>query len=380
MIKMKNFKTLAIASFSIMTGFVMIFFILLSMSSNSKYLKLKNAFKSSYTSYIGSSSTSRVNSIEVQLGDQVEEGQILLMLDKTALESEKQILTNELLILESELEERKGFLKQIETNIGFQSKKYEYERRIQETKKENYANLLEIAKERYSAVKGLYDNGHISLAEFQNVAEEYERLNNEYEVISLENNSLEEIEISAVNQGILYDGEKIVVSKGEVEYQINSIETKIEIQKEKIKLAEQKIENSVIRSPQAGKVCDVLVSVGEIVRIGDKLLAISNNEEEWVEAYINEKNLRFIKEGTKVRIFFKAYPDLAVNGQVEAISQVIEQNYSTSKYELKINEESMGYDSKYNKYLRVKIAYTFDDFQIPNGISALVLVEKEKVR
>lgn len=380
MINMKNLKTFGIASISLVTGFLLIFFIILSMSANGKYLKIKNAFKSSYTSYVGSSSTARVNSIEVQIGDFVEEGQVLCHLDRAALESEAQILTDQLRILENELQEKKGFLKQVETNIGFQTKKIFYEKKIKDKKLENCKMQLEIAEEKYEAVTELYKKKYIRLAEYQSAREKYQMLKNEYELLVLEHLSLQDIELKAVRQGVFYDGGKVVVSKDEIAHKIAAIETKIEIQKEKINFTRQKIDDAVIRSPRSGKVCDVLVSVGEIVQVGDKLLAISNAEEEWVEAYINEKHLRFIKEGTKVRIYFKAYPDLALDGQVEAISQVIQQSYSTSKYELKINEEAMGYDSKYSKYLRVKIAYQFEDFTIPNGISALVLVEKENVK
>lgn len=380
MIEMKNIKTLGIASLSLMVGFLLIFFIILSMSTNNKYLKIKNAHKASDTSYIGSSSTARVNSIEVQIGDFVKEGQVLLILDKAALESEEQILTNQLRILESELQEKKGFYKQIEKNIGFQRKKFLYEKKIQDKKLENCKRQLDIAEKKYLAVEDLYKKKYIRLVEFQSAEEKYQMLKNEYELLSLESNSLQDIEMKATKQGIFYDGGKIVVSQEEIAHQIAAIETKIEIQEEKIKFTRQKIENSVVKSPKSGKICDVMVSVGEIVQLGDKLMAISNSGEEWVEAYINEKHLRFIKEGTKVKIYFKAYPDLAIEGKVEAISQVIQQNYSTSKYELKINEESPGYDSKYNKYLRVKIAYMFTDFEIPNGISALVLVEKETIK
>ena len=84
----------------------------------------------------------------------------------------------------------------------------------------------------------------------------------------------------------------------------------IKIQEEKIKaLKAQKekleidIKDSVITSPVNGVILTRYKEIGSIATSGEAILEIAKNDEFWVRAYIDEKNLGDIKPGLKMQVF-----------------------------------------------------------------------------
>ena len=73
----------------------------------------------------------------------------------------------------------------------------------------------------------------------------------------------------------------------------------LEIQAEKLKID---LNDSVIKAPVDGVILTRFKEIGAITNAGESILEIAKNDEFWVRAYIDEKNLGNIKPGLKMSI------------------------------------------------------------------------------
>ncbi len=92
---------------------------------------------------------------------------------------------------------------------------------------------------------------------------------------------------------------------------------------ESLKLAEEQLEETVLRAPRAGQVLKVLGHEGETS--GKPLLKIGNTEQMFVVAEVYETDVGLVKAGQKAQITSPSLPK-AVNGTVERVGRLIHKN------------------------------------------------------
>ena len=94
---------------------------------------------------------------------------------------------------------------------------------------------------------------------------------------------------------------------------------------ENLKLAEARLERTVIRAPLAGAILKILTRAGESI---DKkpILKMGNTKAMYAVAEVYETDVRQVQPGQRATITSKAFPDLKIAGSVERIGAIIHKN------------------------------------------------------
>lgn len=81
-------------------------------------------------------------------------------------------------------------------------------------------------------------------------------------------------------------------------------------------------------APADGIVSKKNVQVGQVVAIGEPLMAVANNKKVWVVANFKETQLKNMRVGQEVEIEVDAYSDTTFTGKVESIAQATGARFS----------------------------------------------------
>ena len=92
--------------------------------------------------------------------------------------------------------------------------------------------------------------------------------------------------------------------------------------KKQIELEEVSNSHRLIRSPVAGIIDRVYKYPGEYVEEGESILILHNKDKYWLEAHVDEDNIRHVQMGQQVIIEFEAYPFKEFLGKVQRIGSV----------------------------------------------------------
>jgi Cu(I)/Ag(I) efflux system membrane fusion protein len=80
----------------------------------------------------------------------------------------------------------------------------------------------------------------------------------------------------------------------------------------------------VIRSPQSGHVIQRDVVRGSYVAVGTSLFEVADLSTVWIEAYVYEKDLPFLREGMQVEAWVEAVPNRAFTGTIALVHPHVE--------------------------------------------------------
>ena len=97
------------------------------------------------------------------------------------------------------------------------------------------------------------------------------------------------------------------------------------------------LEERQIRSPVNGIVDIIFKNLGEYVEDANEILVLHNPENIWIEANIEEDQIRHLKIGQPVKVDFNAYPFDSFTGEVTYIGRVTLSDLALSKSDLSDN-------------------------------------------
>lgn len=373
-----NFRTILIAGASIVFGIVIIVCIIAFAQVNSNYFKVKNAYKSGTMIYIGSQITSRVESITREIGSEVKKGDVLITLNPMDIEKSVDVLKDELASLENTLKEKQVFYSESLKILKYLNKRNEYLAKIKEKDVETYDNMNKNASNKLNTFNDNYKIGALSAMEMKQAEDEYNHARNQYEVGKLDMELFKNVHINAASEGIIFDGDKVLFSKRDIENQMEILSNQIKMVNERIRRQMKDYDKSLLRSPVDGVINEIMINSGEVVQPGQKLMTITPPGNEWVDAYVNEKDIRHIRLGAKTKVIFKSLPSKVFQGRVTYISSSIQpENLETSAYGMKVKNSSAGYNDDTDKFIKIRVDYISEGIQLPSGISATVLIAEK---
>jgi membrane fusion protein (multidrug efflux system) len=129
--------------------------------------------------------------------------------------------------------------------------------------------------------------------------------------------------------------------------------------------AQLNLANAVIKSPINGIVVQVPVEVGENIQVGQTMLAISDLDNTWISANIEEGKFDRLKVGQGVQVQIDAYPGITFNGQVSELGGATQ-----STFGLIPTENTSGNYTKVTQYLSCKITVDKKGLVLKPGMSA----------
>ena len=130
-----------------------------------------------------------------------------------------------------------------------------------------------------------------------------------------------------------------------------------------------------LRSPVKGVVAKKTSHRGEFVKAGQPVFMVVDSSRYWVEANVDETEIRFVKPGNKATVKLDSYPGVQFDGQVVDVGST-----TTSEFSLFSPHKLTGVFIKSTQKLPVKIAVENIDGILRVGMLAVVRIEKPEAQ
>ena len=130
-----------------------------------------------------------------------------------------------------------------------------------------------------------------------------------------------------------------------------------------------------LRSPVKGMVVKKNAHPGEFVQPGQPVFMVVDSSRYWVEANVDETQIRFVRPGNKATVRLDSYPGVQFDGEVTDVGGA-----TTSEFSLFSPQKLTGVFIKSTQKLPVKIAVKNTDGILRVGMLAVVRIEKPEGR
>ncbi len=124
-----------------------------------------------------------------------------------------------------------------------------------------------------------------------------------------------------------------------------------------------------LKAPFAGKVVRIAVQAGETVSSGQTVLSLTQGDNTWINANIEENKVNRLQPSQQVDISIDTYPGKVFSGTVESVGEV-----SQSTFALFSSESTAGSFTKVNQRVPVKISVDTQGLVFRAGTSAQVKI------
>ena len=133
----------------------------------------------------------------------------------------------------------------------------------------------------------------------------------------------------------------------------------------------RKLQLTVIRSPVSGVVVKKSANRGEVTQVGQPIYMIVDSSRFWVEANVEETEIRFVQPGHSVIIKVDSYPDREFAGKVTEVGGA-----TVSEFSLFNPQKLTGQFIKSTQRLPVKISVVNNDGLLKVGMLAVVRIKR----
>lgn len=133
----------------------------------------------------------------------------------------------------------------------------------------------------------------------------------------------------------------------------------------------RKLQLTVIRSPVSGVVVKKSANRGEVTQVGQPIYMIVDSSRFWVEANVEETEIRFVQPGRSVVIQVDSYPDREFAGKVTEVGGA-----TVSEFSLFNPQKLTGQFIKSTQRLPVKISVANKDGLLKVGMLAVVRIKR----
>ena len=306
--------------------------------------------------------TARIDSLTKTEGDQVTRDEILATLDRRELEIQIQQAEADLDRLTSKAkQEAMG----IELHLARQKEEVAKAEAALRASRYNYDDALAHAVQ----AKDDWHRNH-KLFEKQLVpAQELDRAKTMLRQ--------SEAQMSAMLEKIK-EGESLLdlarIKAGEIEVMQAELQArKAEMRRAVAVLADlrRKLQLTVIRSPVSGIVVKKSANRGEVTQVGQPIYMIVDSSRFWVEANVEETEIRFVQPGHSVIIQVDSYPNREFSGKVTEVGGA-----TVSEFSLFNPQKLTGQFIKSTQRLPVKISVVNSDGLLKVGMLAVVRIKR----
>ena len=133
----------------------------------------------------------------------------------------------------------------------------------------------------------------------------------------------------------------------------------------------RKLQLTSIHSPVAGIVVKKSARSGEVVHVGQPIYMVVDSSRYWVEANIDETEIRFVQPGSPVIIRVDSYPNEQFEGRVIEVFGA-----TVSEFSLFTPQKLTGQFIKSTQRIPVKISVTNNNGLLKVGMLAVVRIKK----
>lgn len=152
------------------------------------------------------------------------------------------------------------------------------------------------------------------------------------------------------------------------------LSAEVERCRQRVAAAESDLDATVLRAPDDGWVIQRIVEVGGSVKVGESVLSLWLGSP-WVEAWMDEEDLREVHIGSPVDISLKAFPDARISGRVESIGVLTDREAAGAFVPATLHALFPR-----NAMVPIHIALDATDLRFQPGLSAVVGIRRGQPR
>ena len=354
---------------AVLIGFFVL--ILISLYLLIKYINYKAHYVSSDAVFVKSDTLTnlsfklpgKIEKIYVNEGDNIKKGELLAKLDTKNLEIQKNELSKNIKSLSEKIKatviQKNKLQSDINNSIKLTQEKIKKLNNLINAKKfEIKAKEIKLAKLKndYLRFQRLFNQKRISKEKFENIKTSYfafiEEINADKEKLK---SMFNDISMLKIELNINENNKKEIKKLSKL---INSMNFQKKALEEKLALINQNIKDSFIYAPFTGKVAKKFANADEVVPAGKMILSVVNLKNLYVLDLLEEKKLKGIKSGCKVKIHIDAL-DKDFNGYVSKILPA-----SAATYAILPRDISSGEFTKLQQRFYVRIRFD----KVPQGV------------
>lgn len=295
-------------------------------------------------------------------GDRVTPGEVMARLDSRDVRIQLEQA-------QAELDRTRGRVKQAERDVTLHAERNKGELPQAQAALAGYHHnlegaqaLAEKAKEDWQRTKSLFERQLLSAQELAHAETEMRQAQAGLDALR------EKIkEGEAALQLVRINRREVAVKEATIKVR------EAEVRRAEAELADlrRKLELMAIVSPVHGIVAKKTAHQGEVVQRGQPIFMVVDGSRFWVEANVEETEIRFVKPGSRVTIRVDSYPGRDFEGRVEEIGQA-----TVSEFSLFSPQKLTGQFIKSTQRLPVKISVANPDNLLKIGMLAVVWIEK----
>lgn len=197
---------------------------------------------------------------------------------------------------------------------------------------------------------------------FENLLEQKSATQQQFDGVKAEKENAEaalriaQAQVTSLNKQIEASKYQVATTQTTVATSDNSIglaELSVKQAENNLEAAKLQLSYCAITAPANGIISKKNVQKGQVVAIGQPLMAVADNQRIWVVANFKETQIEIMKEGQEVEIEVDAYSKKAFTGKVASFSQA-----TGSKFSLLPADNATGNFVKVTQRIPVKIEFT----------------------
>ncbi len=188
---------------------------------------------------------------------------------------------------------------------------------------------------------------------------------------------LEEIEqrVAALKAKLRADQARVREAQLAFESKVGSEHTEVAEAMAKLRTARYHLNNTIIRAPSDGYVCNLQLYPGAFIRLKTPVMTFVNSQEQWIVAKMNQRGIQHVQPGDHAEIAFKMYPGEVFKAEVVSIVWANGNAQGVPSGRIP-EEESLKGDDAYA--VRLKLTKNHPDYPIRFGASGLVAIFTKK--
>jgi ABC exporter DevB family membrane fusion protein len=330
----------------------------------SQHVTSKNAAVRGHLAEIGSRLNGIVSSVEVDVGDRVAKGDVLVKLEARHLVAEVQEARAEVAGLERSIEVERLQIELSRQEMG--QEEQEAIARVNQARAQVEAARIAVedADRAYELRHDLFERDGAVSSEALREAESGRR---KAQARLDEAQANLEARISA-EKGVLLTGGSLFIR----EQNVGVMEADLMRAEAKLARAEAELEGATIRAPEDGAILRRIIQPGGSVEGGQPIMSMWLGEEMWVEAWVEEEDIGHVRVGGKVTVTLQSFPGREFTGVVDKIGLATDLEMPDSEV-----PQPRGTRMKGAPVVGVRILLDDPPSELLPGLSAVVAIDKE---
>ncbi len=313
--------------------------------------------------------TSEVENTYFEVGDTVNEGDLLFTVDSSKINDQIKQLDSQLQTAEIGVQMANNTANNI-TGGAYQSQLLQLESGIESTKKqlELAEQTLNMQQENYENGKVLYDSGIISKSEFEGIELAYNQAKSAYESTQLALEQQQETYDITANTIV---NENKATGELSVEQAMASRDS-LMVQMD---ITQKMLDDASVYAPMSGVISFKGVNEDEYVSSQKPAYTIVDMDTVLVSVKVSEKIINNINKGDEVEVYISTIQDEPFIGTIKTISPVADQ---TSTYPIEIEIQNPNHTIKPGMFTTVSFVLESENDAIVLPVEAVLSNVKEK--